>query len=185
MSDDPVRTLVHTDQGVLAFQRYFVEQRCVPRTHEIRFDGADSARPAPGVVAALETADLIVIAPSNPYLSIDPILAVPGIRDVIRAVASPVVAVSPLVAGKAVKGPTAKLMTELGVEVGNTAIARHYGQLLDGLLVHVGDAAADVGLTTREADIMMHDDGDKLRVAREVVDFADHIGRFAEQIGRR
>jgi LPPG:FO 2-phospho-L-lactate transferase len=188
MSDDPVRTLVHTELGVLAFQRYFVEQRCAPRTSKISFDGADTARPAPGVVAAIQMADVVVIAPSNPYLSIDPILAVPGLSEVIKATKSAVIAVSPLVAGKAVKGPTAKLMTELGFDVGNAAIAGHYAELIDGLLVHVGDWAADGGpifgrartdralRPTREADIMMRDDADRMRVARDVLRFAGELG---------
>jgi LPPG:FO 2-phospho-L-lactate transferase len=178
MSDDPVRTLVHTDQGVLAFQRYFVEQRCAPRTHKISFHGADTAEPAPGVVVAIETADVVVIAPSNPYLSVDPILAVAGIARAIESTRAPVVAVSPLVSGKAVKGPTAKLMSELGVDVGNAAIARHYQRFADGLLIHTGDGAGAGELATCEADIMMNDDADKRRVARDVV-------RFAEQLGRR
>lgn len=177
MSDDSVRTLVHTDQGVLAFQRYFVEQRCAPRTHKITFDGADTAQPAPGVVAAIETADVVVIAPSNPYLSVDPILSVAGIARSLESTRAPVVAVSPLVAGKAVKGPTAKLMAELGVDVGNAAIARHYGRFVDGLLIHTGDAAGAADLPTREADIMMHDDADKQRVARDVLAFAEQLGR--------
>jgi LPPG:FO 2-phospho-L-lactate transferase len=176
MSDDPVRTLVHTDEGVLPFQRYFVERRCTPRTRHISFDGAEASRPAPGVVSALQSADVVLIAPSNPYLSVDPILAVPGIAEAIQASDAPVVAVSPLVAGKAVKGPTDKLMRELGFDVDNAAIARHYEQLVDGLLVHQGDSVAGVRAQTREADTMMRDDADKVRVARAVLQFAQELG---------
>jgi LPPG:FO 2-phospho-L-lactate transferase len=177
MSDDPVRTQVHTDEGVLAFQRYFVARRCAPRTHKITFDGSESARPAPGVLAAIETADSVVIAPSNPYLSIDPILSVAGIAEAIKATKAPVVAVSPLVSGKAVKGPTDKLMQELGFDVGNDAIVGHYQNLLDGLLIHEGDAAASSGPVVVAADILMRDDADRMRVARDVIRFAREIGR--------
>jgi LPPG:FO 2-phospho-L-lactate transferase len=176
MSDDPVRTQVHTDEGVLAFQRYFVERRCAPRTHKISFDGSDTARPAPGVTTAIETADIVVIAPSNPYLSIDPMLSVPGISEAIKATNAPVVAVSPLVSGKAVKGPTDKLMKELGFDVGNDAIVGHYRMLLDGLLIHEGDAAASGGPQVRAANILMREDSDRIRVARDVIRFAREIG---------
>lgn len=139
MSDDPVRTMVRTEDGVLPFQRYFVEQRCQPRTRSISFEGAGTARPAPGVVPAIEAADVVVIAPSNPYLSIDPIFSVPGISDAIKRTPAPVIAVSPLVSGKAVKGPTDKLMSELGFEVSNETVARHYQGMIDGLVIHEGD----------------------------------------------
>jgi LPPG:FO 2-phospho-L-lactate transferase len=175
MSDDPVRTLVHTDEGVLAFQRYFVELRCAPRTQAIRFHGAASAQPARGVLAAIEHADAVVIAPSNPYLSIDPILAVPGIAEALQYTRAPVVAVSPLVAGRAVKGPTDKLMRELGVSADNHTIAEHYRQLLDGLLIHGGDAPPRTPVATRAADILMRDDEDRMRVAREVLGFAREL----------
>lgn len=174
MSDHPVRTLVHTDEGVLAFQRYFVERRCGPRTREISFAGADTARPGPGVLEAIEAADVIAIAPSNPYLSIDPILAVPGIAEAIRGTRMPVIAVSPLVAGKAVKGPTDKLMAELGFEIGNATIAGHYQDLIDGLLIDRDDAGPD-DVRTARADIMMRDDADRMRVAREVLALAVEV----------
>lgn len=177
MSDDPVRTLVHTDEGVLPFQRYFVERRCAPRTSKISFHGAEAARPGPGVLTSIQDTDVVVIAPSNPYLSIDPILSVAGIVEAIETTSAPVVAVSPLVAGKAVKGPTDKLMLELGFEVGNSAIAAHYERLLDGLLVHEGDSAVGVVVQTRAADIMMRDDADKLRVARDVMRLAEEVER--------
>ena len=168
MSDHPVRTLVHSDEGVLAFQRYFVERRCRPQVRQISFAGLETARPGPGVLEAIEQADIIAIAPSNPYLSIDPILAVPGVADAIRKTYAPVIAVSPLVGGKAVKGPTDKLMGELGFEIGNDTIARHYHGLIDGLLVHQGDSVP-AGLATGSADTMMRDDTDRMRVAREVL----------------
>ena len=117
MTDDPVATQVETDEGPLAFQRYFVARRCEPRVSEIRFLGAPTARPAPGVLAAIAAAEAILIAPSNPFLSVDPVLAVPGLRQALRDARAPVIAVSPIVGGKAVKGPTAKLMAELGIDI--------------------------------------------------------------------
>jgi LPPG:FO 2-phospho-L-lactate transferase len=174
MSDHPVRTLVHTDEGVLAFQRYFVEQRCRPKVGQISFAGSETARPGPGVLDAIDAADVIAIAPSNPYLSIDPILSVPGMGDAIRRARAPVVAVSPLVAGKAVKGPTDKLMAELGFEIGNATIARHYAGLINGLLVHQDDPAP-TDVRTARADIMMRDDRDRMRVARDVLALAIEV----------
>ncbi len=175
MSDDPVRTMVHTDEGVLPFQRYFVARRCVPQVRAIHFDGASSAHPAPGVLSAIDSADIIVIAPSNPYLSIDPILAVPELKRALKVARAPIVAVSPLVAGRAVKGPTDKLMRELGIEVGNDAIARHYMELIDGLLVH--DDFRHGELAVRVADTLMRSDPDRVRVAGEVLRFAHEVGR--------
>jgi LPPG:FO 2-phospho-L-lactate transferase len=174
MSDHPVRTLVHSDEGVLAFQRYFVERRCRPQVQQISFAGLELARPGPGVLDAIEQADIIAIAPSNPYLSIDPILAVPGIAAAIRKAGVPVVAVSPLVGGKAVKGPTDKLMGELGFEIGNATIVRHYDGLIDGLLVHQDDAAPD-SVHTARANTLMRDDNDRMRVARDVLALAVQV----------
>jgi len=177
MSDEPVRTMVHTDEGVLPFQRYFVAGRCEPRTQAIRFAGADTARPARGVDEAIARADVVVIAPSNPYLSIDPILSVPGIRTAVDATRAPVIAVSPLIAGKAVKGPTDKLMRELGVEASHDAIATHYAPCLDGLLIHQGDAGPRGDLPVRIGDTLMRDDEDRMRVAREVLVFGEELAR--------
>jgi LPPG:FO 2-phospho-L-lactate transferase len=174
MSDHPVRTLVHSDEGVLAFQRYFVERRCRPLVQAISFAGSETARPGPGVMEAIEEADVIAIAPSNPYLSIDPILAVPGIADTIRKAKVPVIAVSPLVGGKAVKGPTDKLMGELGFQIGNATIARHYDGLITGLLVHQDDPAPE-HIHTASANTMMRDDMDRMRVAREVLALAVQV----------
>ena len=171
MSDDPVATWLDTDEGPLAFQRYFVERRCEPRVSAVRFEGRERARPAPGVVEAIMAADAVLIAPSNPWLSVDPILAVPSIRAALTACAAPVVAVSPLVEGKAVKGPTAKLMGELGLEVTNAAIGDHYAELLDAMLVH-GDDAAPEGLATARTDTLMRDASDRTRVAQAALDLA-------------
>ena len=175
MSDDPVRTMVRTEDGVLPFQRYFVEQRCQPRTRSISFEGAGTARPAPGVVPAIEAADVVVIAPSNPYLSIDPIFSVPGIGDAVKRAPAPVIAVSPLVSGKAVKGPTDKLMSELGFEVSNETVARHYQGIIDGLVIHEGDPVPDSAPAVQSANTLMLVDADRMQVARDVLRFSDRI----------
>ena len=131
MCDEPVRTLVRTEDGILPFQRYFVEQRCAPKVTGFAFAGASDARPTAALREALERHGLeaVVICPSNPFISIDPILAVPGMRAAIAACRAPVVAVSPIIGGQAVKGPTAKMMAELGMPTSARAVAEHYGGL--------------------------------------------------------
>ena len=171
MSDDPVATWLETDEGPMPFQRYFVERQCRPRVAAVRFEGAAQAHPARGVVEAIMAADAVLIAPSNPWLSVDPILAVPGIRAALMACAAPVVAVSPLVEGKAIKGPTAKLMGELGLDVTNAAIGEHYAGLLDAMLVH-GDDTAPEGLAAARTDTLMRDATDRTRVAQAALDLA-------------
>jgi LPPG:FO 2-phospho-L-lactate transferase len=148
MSDAPVRTRLRTGDGWLDFQDYFVRLRCIPVISEIAFTGADSARPHPDFLAALADPGLraVVICPSNPFISIDPILAVPRVRAALRECAAPVVAVSPIIGGKAVKGPTAKMMEELGLPVDAAAVARHYHDFLDLYVADEEDAAAVSGL---------------------------------------
>ena len=176
MTDDPVRTIVHTAAGALSFQDYFVRHRCEPRVTAIAFAGAAAARPAAALRAVLDDPALaaIVICPSNPYLSIDPILALPGLRAMLGRASAPVVAVSPLVGGRAVKGPTAKIMAELGLAATPQAIADHYGSLLDGLVIDEGDraAAAGVSLPLLATRTLMRDADDKARLARELLEFA-------------
>jgi LPPG:FO 2-phospho-L-lactate transferase len=140
MSDDPVRTRLRTDDGWLDFQDYFVRFRSAPVVREITYAGAAEARAGPDFVAALVAEDLeaAVICPSNPFLSIDPILNLPGIREALRACRAPVVAVSPIIGGKAVKGPTAKLMAELGLPTSAAAVARYYADILD---IYIADDA--------------------------------------------
>ena len=177
MSDDPVRTMIETDEGVLPFQRYFVARRCGPAVRAIRFEGAEAARPAPGVAEAIAAADAILIAPSNPFLSVDPLLAVPGLRDALAAAPAPVVAVSPIVGGKAVKGPTTKLMAELGIEAGAAAIARHYAGLIDGLLVDERDPPAGLAVAEARCDTLMQSLDDRIRVARAALALAERLAR--------
>ncbi len=179
MSDDPVRTIIETSDGVLAFQRYFVERRCAPSVLAIDFDGADRARLSTPVRDALQASDLtaIVICPSNPFLSVDPILAIPGLRALIEATKAPVVAVSPLIGGAAVKGPTAKIMAELHMPATPLAIADHYRGLIDGLVIDVADEAASgsLGVAVKATRTLMTSDADRERLARQVLAFAGEI----------
>lgn len=179
MSDAAVRTIVVTAEGDLPFQRYFVARRCEPVVRAIRFAGAKEAEP-PGGLAQLMTdpsLQAIVICPSNPYLSVDPILAVPGIAAALAASAAPVIAVSPIIGGQAVKGPTAKIMAELGVAVTTETIAAHYRGLIDGLVIDAADAAdrERVGVPVLATRTMMRDIADRERLARDVIAFADTL----------
>jgi LPPG:FO 2-phospho-L-lactate transferase len=179
MTDDPVVTRLETDEGVLDFQDYFVRRRCLPRVRQIHFAGASAARPAPGVIEAIldPQARAILIAPSNPYLSVDPILAVPGVSEALAKAAAPVIAVSPLIAGKAVKGPTAKLMMELGIKANTASIARHYQGRLDGVVADLGDGPLELDIAHALTDTLMQTLEDRVRVARAALDLADRVRR--------
>lgn len=177
MSDDPVATIVETDEGALAFQDYFVARRCAPAVRAVRFEGAAEARPAPGVFEAIAGAEAILIAPSNPFLSVDPVLAVPGIAQALRQAKAPVVAVSPVVGGTAVKGPTAKMMGELGLAVTPASVADHYGEWLDGMLVDERDRQTPPACVHEFADTLMTTLEDRARVARAALALAERLGR--------
>lgn len=183
MTSDPVRTVVETDEGTLGFQNYFVRRRCEPAVRAIRYEGAARARPPMAVMNALRAGeyDLVVICPSNPYLSIDPILAIPRWRATLQSCDTPVIAVSPIIGGQAVKGPTAKIMRELAIEVSPLSIARHYAGLLDGFVLDETDAALarDFEVPVRVAPTLMRSLGDKERLAREVLDFAGTLAARA------
>lgn len=172
MTDDLVATEVETDEGPLAFQRYFVARRCEPRVSDIRFIGVSTALPAPGVLAAIAAAEAILIAPSNPFLSVDPVLAVPGLRQALKNARAPVIAVSPIVGGKAVKGPTAKLMAELGFDISAAAVARHYNGVIDAMLVDERDPPGGLPVRSARTDTLMHDLDDRVRVARAALALA-------------
>jgi len=176
MSDNPVRTRVRSDEGWLDFQDYFVRRQCAPRVHEIRFAGAEAAQPAAGFMEALADPDLraIVLCPSNPFISIEPILAVSGVRAALRAAPAPVVAVSPIIAGRAVKGPTAKMMQELGVEPSAAAVARRYGDLIDAFVLDEADAPVP-GVRCVPARTLMLTLADREALARTVLDAADAV----------
>ena len=173
-TDDPLRTKVLTDEGELDFQDYFVRRRCEPVFRAIRFAGAETARAQPGVLTALAhpALEAILIAPSNPLLSLAPIIAVPGIAEALAARTVPCVAVSPFIAGQAVKGPAAKILRELGVEPGPVAVADHYGDLIDGLVIDHGDLADIARPALLRTDILMQGDAGQQRLAREVLAFA-------------
>jgi LPPG:FO 2-phospho-L-lactate transferase len=177
MSDDRVRTRLRTAEGWLDFQDYFVRQRCAPMVHEIAFAGADEARPQPEFFAALADKNLraVVICPSNPFISIDPILSLPGVREALRSCTAPVIAISPIIGGKAVKGPTAKMMTELRLPVDAAAVARHYGDILDLYVADEMDAgeAGDLGLPVTFARTFMLSLKDREALARVVLKAAD------------
>jgi LPPG:FO 2-phospho-L-lactate transferase len=175
VTDDPVPTWVYTEYGELPFQEYFVKEKCQPRVTGFRFAGAENATPAPGVREAMNTADVIVICPSNPWVSVDPILAIAGIREIIQR--RPVVAVSPIIGGQAVKGPAAKMYRELGIEPSALAVARHYGSLLSGFILDHADAsqAAEIqalGLRPLITDTLMPDAENRRRLAAETLAFA-------------
>ena len=188
MSDNAVRTMVETEEGVLPFQHYFVRRHCDPVVRAIHFAGATEALPATGLIDLIAGSSLLatVLCPSNPYLSIDPILAVPGIAAALATAPSPVIAVSPIIGGKALKGPTAKIMRELHIAITNESIAAHYRGLIDGLVIDEADAN-DAGhldvpaLTTRT---MMRDMGDRERLAAETIAFAETLAN-RRQVARR
>ena len=186
MSDEPVSTVVHTNEGALPFQEYFVRRRCEPVLQRVEFRNAERARPSAAALAALRDPDLtaIVICPSNPYLSVAPILAVPSMRDAIRAAAVPVVAVSPLIGGTAVKGPTAKILTELNKDCTPLTIARYYHDLIDGLIIDQADrySAAALPIPVRVTGTLMRTLEDRERLACECVAFAEFIGFEAPKV---
>lgn len=179
MSDDRVRTRLRTREGWLDFQDYFVRQRCAPTVLELAFEGRLAARPQREVMAALRDPTLraVIICPSNPFISIDPILAVPGLRQAVGRCPAPVVAVAPIIGDRAIKGPTAKMMSELGVAVTAASVARHYGEILDGYVVDHSDVGQVFlpDLEVQGAAILMETLADREGLARETVAFADRL----------
>ncbi|MDB5405547.1 MAG: 2-phospho-L-lactate transferase CofD [Rhodospirillales bacterium] len=177
MSDDPVRTQLGTGEGWLSFQDYFVRQRCLPVVTEIDFAGVAEAEPNPLLLDALahERLRAVVICPSNPLISIGPILAVPGVWDALVAATAPIVAVAPIIGGQSVKGPTAKMMRELGIEVSAAEIGRRYGELLAAYVVDHEDLAecADLDLRIVPAQALMTTADDRVALAEAVLDAAD------------
>lgn len=139
MSDNSVQTLVHTDEGDLPFQHYFVRCRCEPMVIDLTYVGADKAHPSDAVLDAIADADAIVLCPSNPYLSIDPILSVRGLKQAVRKANKPKIAVSGIVGGEAIKGPAAKMMMEMGKDVNPLTVIQHYGDLINGFVLDERD----------------------------------------------
>ncbi len=179
MSDAPVRTRVLTVRGELAFQDYFVRDRCRPRVRGFRFTGSRKAQPAPALARIMRSQKVraVVICPSNPYVSVAPILSVPAIRAWIKRGDFPVVAVSPIVGGAALKGPAAKMMRELGCEATALGVVRHYGGLVDGWVIDQQDAKLQraierEGKAVLVIDTVMSDRGNSTQLAKHVVSFA-------------
>ncbi len=179
MSNDPVRTIVHTADGSsLGFQEYFVQLGCQPVVKSFEFQGAENAVPAPGVMASLGKCDLVILAPSNPWVSIDPILSVPGYREILLK--KPVVAVSPLIGGKALKGPAAKIVRELGRQPTPSTVADHYRDFLTAFVFDHKDADELEKITRWRiiplvTDILMKNRQDRIRLAREILTFSETV----------
>ena len=187
MSDSPVRTMVDTDEGELPFQEYFVHRRCAPRVKSFRFEGLSTASPAPGAREALQSADAMIICPSNPWVSIDPILAIlsplqmypfgegsgvgsgkgPGVR----------LAVSPIIGGKTIKGPAAKMFAELGIQPSILAVVEHYENLLTGIVVDSLDSnlAKQIRIPTLVTNTIMNSDSDRAELARNILQFIGNL----------
>jgi len=178
VTDDRLRTVVGTDQGELAFQDYFVRRRASDPVHALRFDGAETAKPAPIVEHALAEADVIVVAPSNPFLSIDPLLSVPGVREQVTSNRAKVVAVSPIVGGQAVKGPAADILQSLGHDVSALGVARLYEDLAEVFVLDETDAAladviaAETGMRVVVMPTLMTDVEAKMALARGTLEAA-------------
>ena len=178
MSDDSVKTVLVTDEGELPMQRYFVGRRAEPKISEVRYLGADTATAAPGFQDALARAGMLVMCPSNPYLSLGPILAIPAVRKKIRAFPGKKVCVSPIVGGDAVKGPAGKIMAELGKEVSCVQVAREYLDICDVLVIDVQDEALapqiqEMGITPLVTSTIMKTSQDKIALAKEILTLAD------------
>jgi LPPG:FO 2-phospho-L-lactate transferase len=177
MSDQPVRTRVRTPQGWRGFQQYLILDRADPPIEAIEFEGVEAAEPTEEVIEALGGAAAIVIGPSNPVISIGPILAVPGMREAVVASPAPVVAVSPFVAGRAIKGPTEKFMEAIGLEPSTAGVAASYGTLLDGLIVDAADPdPAPEGIRALSTPTLMDDPVARREVATRTLEFAAELG---------
>ena len=176
MSDQPVRTIVETDEGDLAFQEYFVHRRCEPGVKGFRFEGAGRAAAVPGAREAVQSAEAIVICPSNPWVSIDPILKVIPLTPLQMGERKKIVAVSPIIGGKAVKGPAAKMYRELGIEPSALAVAKHYRGLATGFVLDKIDAqlkedVRGLNMQTLVTSTLMYSHEDRRQLASEVLRF--------------
>jgi LPPG:FO 2-phospho-L-lactate transferase len=176
MSDGAVRTIVATDEGDLPFQEYFVHRRCEPRVKGFRFDGLETAEPAPGAVAAIQSADAVVICPSNPWVSIDPILKVLQLQSIIHR-PLPIVAVSPIIGGQTVKGPAAKMYAELGIEPSALAVANHYRDILSAFVLDTVDTELreKIPIQSLVTNTLMKDLTDRADLAQAVLHFIRNL----------
>ena len=185
MSDQAVSTKVDTDEGRLSFQHYFVRERCEPQVTGFEFEGIETARPSPGFQTALvDSADNgdgpIVICPSNPFVSVEPMLRLTGVRETLRDSHRPVIAVSPIVGGEALKGPAAKMMSELGIEQSAAGVASYYGDLIDGFVIDTLDAELQasieqIGIPTIVTNTVMVTLADRIQLAEDVLSFASTL----------
>ena len=184
MSDDPVRTIVQCAAGQLPFQHYFVREQCRPAVTGFHFEGIDAARPHPGMMHMLSggSVEAVIICPSNPFVSVDPILNLPGVRAALKQCGAPVIAVSPIVGGQAIKGPAAKMMKELDMPVSAAAVAAYYGDLLQGMVIDKVDAAQAAaieatGTPVRVAQTVMNSAADRCMLADFVMSFAQSLAK--------
>lgn len=181
MSNQKMRTIVNTEEGEMAFQEYFVHRRCEPRVKGFRFDGAEKAEPAPGAREALQSADAVIICPSNPWVSIDPILSVLSPLLSKKGPEVRCVAISPIIGGETVKGPAAKMYRELGIEPSALAVATHYRSLVTGFVLDQVDkqlegAIMGLRIKTLVTNTLMKSHDDRSRLAQEILDFiGDHL----------
>ena len=182
MSDHPVRTMVLTEEGEMPFQEYFVKNRCLPAINGFRFAGIKSAIPSSKLLRAFEdpALELLIICPSNPFISIDPILKLPGLKKAIENSQICVLAVSPIVGGQALKGPTAKMLKELGLKSDASSIAQHYGKILDGFVIDTKDSSLGKQIRKKGHKVfvtqtIMKSLDDKVTLANDILDFAAGI----------
>lgn len=173
MSDDCVQTIVKTNEGDLAFQEYFVHRQCKPIVEGFRFEGAEKSKPASGVLEALTNCDGVIICPSNPWVSIDPILSIPNIKETLSK--RHAIAVSPIILGKTIKGPAAKMFRELGIQPSALAVANHYKNIIQGIVIDNSDAdlcinIKKLGIHPFLTNILMRDRSDRGRLAKEVIE---------------
>ena len=190
MTNQQVRSMVETGEGPLSFQRYFVERRCEPQFLSVRFEGSEAASATPSALAALADPGLeaIILAPSNPYVSVAPLMAIAEIEAALERRHVPLIAVSPIVGGRAIKGPAAKMLQELGKEVSALGIARHYAGLIDGLVIDAADlnlvsSIEALGLAVHVTDTIMRDGPSRRRLAEATLDFARRL-RSTDAVAR-
>ncbi len=175
MTDSPVSTMIHSEEGVLPFQEYFVHRACRPRVQKLSFEGIENARPAPGVLHALQEAEAIIVCPSNPFLSIGPVLAVPGMRDALAESPALILAVSPIVAGEALKGPAAAMMRQLGLDSSALGVASLYRDFVDRFVLDYRDeelreAISSLGMRVYCTDIVMRDEASRIALANSILE---------------
>jgi len=180
MSDDRVATKIKTPEGLLDFQEYFVKRKFSDRVEDVTYEGADHATPADGVLDAVKKSDVIILCPSNPILSIGPILAIPGIREGLAKARGRIVGVTPIIAGKSLKGPLDRIMQNLGLDVSSYGVAQLYKGVLDGFVIDEADKAltskiAALGIHVRQTNTLMDSPEARVRLARETVSLAEGI----------